>query len=103
MSNCKYCGQEIIQEHFEGEIDICTDCIMTSSRIYGLKFASLSCLIVILSIMFIINLISIIMNIPVLITNFEEHIIYSSIPIAVSIITGSSFLWILLYLKKIKI
>ena len=90
MSNCKYCGQEIIQGHFEGEIDICTDCIMTSSRIYSIKFASLSCFIVIISILFVINLISSIMSIPLLIINFEKHIIYFSIPVAVCIITGSS-------------
>ncbi|MHA1106528.1 MAG: hypothetical protein ACTSPN_12545 [Promethearchaeota archaeon] len=46
MSNCKYCGQEIIQGSFEGEFDICTECIMTSSRIYSIKFASLSYFIV---------------------------------------------------------
>ena len=98
MSNCKYWGQEIIQEHFEGEVDICTDCIMTSSRIYSLKFASLLCLIVIISIIFIISLIQLIIIIPTLI--FEENIIYFSTPLAVCIITGSSLLGILLYFKK---
>lgn len=92
MSNCKSCGQEIIQGHFEGEIDICTECIMTSSRVYSIKFASLSCFIVIISIIFVINLISIIMNIPVLIINFEENIIYFGITVSVCIITGSSLL-----------
>ncbi|MHA1703966.1 MAG: hypothetical protein ACTSWK_17065 [Promethearchaeota archaeon] len=90
MSNCKYCGQEIIQGSFEGEFDICTECIMTSSRIYSIKFASLSCFIVIISILFVINFISLIMSIPLLIINFEEHIIYFSILVAVCIVTGSS-------------
>jgi len=102
MSNCKYCGQEIIQEHFEGEIDICTECIMNSSRIYSIKFASLLCIIVISSIMFVIYLISLIMNIPLLIINFEENLMYFSISVTVCIITGSSLPGILFYFKKIK-
>lgn len=100
MSYCKYCDQEIIQEHFEGEIDICTDCIMDSSRIYSMKFASLSCLIVIISIIFVISLIELIMSIPTL--NVDENIIYFIITLTVCIITSNSLLGLLLYIKKIK-
>ena len=32
MTNCKLCGQEIIQGDFEGDIDICTDCIIIGSK-----------------------------------------------------------------------
>ncbi len=102
MSNCKYCGQEIIPGHFEEEIDICTECIMTSSRIYSIKFASLSCFIVIISILFVITLISLIMSIPLLIINFEENIMYFSILVAVCIITGSSLLGYFSISKRIR-
>ena len=102
MSNCKYCGQEIIQEHFEGEIDICIECIMKSSRIYSIKFGSLLCITVISSILFVMYLISLIMSIPLLIINFEENLMYFSISVTVCIITGSSLPGILFYFKKIK-
>ncbi|MHA1190963.1 MAG: hypothetical protein ACTSP9_01545 [Promethearchaeota archaeon] len=101
MSNCRDCGQEIIQEHLEGEIEICTSCIMINSRIYSIKLASLSCLIVITSIVFVIYLIQIIINIPTF--NFEENVIFFSISLTVCIITGGSLFVMLLYYKKINI
>jgi len=102
MSNCKYCGQEFIQGDFEGELDICTECVMTSSRIYSLKFASLSCIIVIISILFVVSLISLMMSIPILIINFEEYIKYFSITAAICIITGSSLLGYFSISKKLR-
>jgi len=101
MPNCKYCGQEIIQGEFEGEIDICTDCIITSSQDYGMKFLCVSCIFFVAGAMFLVTLISLIINLPSLLVNFEEFIIYYIIPVSVCIITGS-FLLGYFYISKKK-
>lgn len=88
MTNCKLCGQEIIQGDFEGEIDICTDCILTSSRNYGVKAVSLLCFIVIDGAFFVTSFLQLIFGIPSLISNFEQNFIYFIVSLIMSIVSG---------------
>ena len=88
MTKCKLCGQEIIQGDFEGEIDICTDCIIIGSKNYAVKEVSLLCIIVISGAVFVTSFLQIIFNITSIISNFEQSFIYFIIPLIMCIVSG---------------
>ena len=90
MSTCKVCGQEIIQEDFEGqeELETCTDCIISSSRKYGTKQVSLLCFLTIDSVFFIITLLTLISITPGFLPEILQNPIYFFHPIATLIISG---------------
>ena len=88
MTTCKYCGQEIIQADFEGQFDICTDCILSYSRNYGLREVGFLCFIVLQGICFFVSFLQLVFNIPYFLSNFEQSYPYFIIHLVVSIVSG---------------
>ena len=97
MPKCKFCGQEVANEVFEDNFEICINCIMMDSMSLGVKTTAFMCLIVLGGII-ITNLFFIIGKF-ILYSDFEQNCIYFVPPLIVTIISGSFIILSIVILK----
>lgn len=89
MTNCMQCDQELNEGSPNMEINLCLDCVLENSMRSGIKVTIYYCVILMAGIFFIISLIPCIVNLPLLLTAFEENIGYFSLNIIISTLTGT--------------
>lgn len=100
MTTCKYCGQEIIQADFEGQFDICTDCILSYSRNYGAREVGFLCFIVVQGMFFFVSFLQLVVNIPHFLSNVEQNYPYFIVNLVVTIVSGGILAFSILISKR---
>ena len=88
METCKLCGQEIIQADFEGQFDICTDCILSYSRNYGAREVGFLCFIMVHGMLFLVSFVQLIINIPHFLSDVEQNYPYFIVSLVITIVSG---------------
>ena len=89
MPNCIQCDQELNQETLNLGIDLCLDCVLENSMKSSITVSINYCIIIMSGIMFGISLIPYILNYPLILAGFEEHVVDFSLNIVISTISGT--------------